>query len=61
MAKVSIVITAEVPEEDLNYFWENPGDLVSAGYNAYFSADDIKLYRVGGVIIERNGWYDNGW
>jgi hypothetical protein len=57
MAKVSILITAEVPEEELNAFWEDPADLVINGFGIYFGSGDIRLVRIGGVIPDWNDGY----
>lgn len=55
VAKVSILINAEVPEHLLNDFWEDPADLVINGFGHYFGSGDIRLHRIGGVIVE-DGW-----
>lgn len=52
VAKVSILINAEIPEHLLNDFWEHPADLVINGFGHYFGSGDIHLVRIGGVIVE---------
>ncbi len=52
VARVSIIITAEVPEHLLNAYWEDPADLVINAFGDYYGSGDVHLHRIDGVIVD---------
>jgi hypothetical protein len=50
MAKVAIIIDAELSQEELDAYWNDPVDIVLNGFGKYYGSPDVRIHRIGGVI-----------
>src|SRR5690349_7197255 len=52
LAKATIIVDVKMSQDDLNAYWDEPIDILLNGFSKYYSSDNVRIFRIGGVIID---------